>query len=72
MKILRDKDGMPIDRDHNNPIIDTRIYQVYYKDGHKASLAANEIANNMFSKVNREGNRHVLFQEIVDHRYDGT
>ena len=26
----------------------------------------------MFAQVNREVNRHVLFQEIVDHRYDGT
>ena len=28
-KRLRDKDGPPIDRSHNNPILDTRMYEVY-------------------------------------------
>ncbi len=43
-----------------------------HKDGHKASLAANAIAENMFSQVDDEGNRHVSFEEIVDHRIDGS
>jgi hypothetical protein len=69
-KRLRDKDGLPIDRAHNNLILDTRICQVEYPDGHKASLAANAIAENMFAQVDDEGNRHVLFKEIVDHQTD--
>ena len=71
-KRLRDKDGLPIGRANNNPILDTRMYQVEYSDGHKASLAANAIAENMFAQVDNEGNRHVLFEEIADHRTDGT
>ena len=71
-KRLRDKDGLTIDRSHNNPILDTRMYEVEYKDRHKTSLAANAIADSMFDKVDVEGNWHVLFQEIVDHRYDST
>ena len=47
------------------------MYEVEYQDGHKASLSANAIAQNMFAKVDEEGNRHILFQEIVDHRVDG-
>ena len=27
-KSLRDKDRMPIGRSHNNPILDTRMYEV--------------------------------------------
>jgi hypothetical protein len=69
---LRDKDGLPIGRANNNPMLDTRMYQVEYSDGHKASLAANAIAENMFAQVDDEGNRHVLFKEIADHRTDGT
>ena len=61
-KYLRDKDGPPIGRAHNNPILYTSIYEVEYKDGHKASLAENSIADNMFDKVNVEVNQHVLFQ----------
>ena len=72
MKHFRDKGGLPIDRSHNNPILDTRMYEVEYKDRHKSSLAANEIAENVFDEVNVEGNWHVLLQDVVDHRYDGT
>jgi hypothetical protein len=71
-KRLRDKDGLPIGKANDNPILDTRMYQVEYSDGHKASLAANAIAENMFAQVDDEGNRHVLFKEIIDHRTDGS
>ena len=70
-KLLRDKDGLPIGRAHNNTILDTIMYGVKYKDGQKDLLAANEIAENISAKVDGEGNRHVLFLEIVEHRYDG-
>ena len=69
---MRDKDGLPIGRSNNNPILDTRMYEVEYQDGHKTSLAANAIAENMFAQVDDEGNRHVLFEAIVDHQTDGT
>jgi hypothetical protein len=39
---------------------------------HEASLAANAIAENMFAQVDDKGNRHALFEEIADHRTDGT
>ena len=52
--------------------MDTRLYEVEYTDGHKASLVANTIAMNMFAQVDEEGHRHVLFDEIIDHRTDGT
>jgi hypothetical protein len=71
-KRLKDKDGLPIGRANNNPILDKRMYEVEYPNGHKASLAANAIAENMFAQVNDEGNRHVLFEEIIDHQTDGT
>ena len=48
------------------------MYKVEYNDGHKYFLAENAIADNMIDQVNGEGNWHVLFQEIIDHRYDGT
>ena len=43
-----------------------------YQDGYKATLAANAIAINMFAQVDSEGNRHVMFDQILDHRTDGT
>ena len=71
-KRLREKYRLSIGRAHNNPILDIRIYEVYYRDGHKDFLASNKIAESMFAWVNGEGNRYVLFQDIVDHRYDST
>jgi hypothetical protein len=51
--------------------LDTRIYEVEFPDGYKTSLAANAIAENLYAQVDEEGNRHVLFEEIIDHRTTG-
>ena len=48
------------------------MYEVEYTDGHKASLAANNIAENMFAQVDDEGNRYQLLSEIIDHRTNGS
>jgi hypothetical protein len=72
VKRLRDGNGLPIGTANNNPILDTRMYEVEYPDGHKAALAANAIAENMFAQTDMEGNRHVLFEVIIDHRADGS
>ena len=42
-KRLKEKDGLTIGRSNNNPIPYTRMYQLEYKCGHKASLSANAI-----------------------------
>ena len=70
-KRLRDANGLPIGTAHDNPILDSRMYEVEYQDGHKSAMAANAIAQNLFAQVDAEGNRHVLFDEIIDHRTDG-
>ena len=67
IKRLRDKDGIPIGTANDNPILDSRVYEVEFLDGHKASLAANAIAENLFAQVYDEGYCTVLMQEIVDH-----
>lgn len=71
VKRLRDKDGLPISTANDNPILDSRDYEVEFQDGYKASLAANAIAENLFAQIDDEGNRHVLFQEIIDYRTTG-
>ena len=71
-KRLKDNQGRPIGIASDNPIIDTRMYEVKYQDGHMAALTGNLIAENIFAQVDEEGNRSVLFDEIVDVRTDGT
>jgi Reverse transcriptase (RNA-dependent DNA polymerase). len=71
-KQLRDANGIPIGTANDNPILDTRMYEVEYLDGYMASLAANTIAENLFAQVDEEGNRYVLMDAIADHRVDGS
>ena len=71
-KRLRDANGLPIGTSDNNPILDTRLYEVEYPDGYKTSMAANSIAENLFAQIDQEGNRFVAFDSIMDHRTDGT
>ena len=71
-KLIRDANVFPIGCSHDNPLLDTQLYEVEYADGNKESLSANAIAINMFAQVDEEGNRHVFLDEIVDHRTDGT
>ena len=68
---LRDTDGITIGMANENPIFDSRMYEVEYLDGTKASLAANYIAENLFTQVDQEGNRHVLLDELIDSRVNG-
>ena len=67
VKHLQYTDGIPIGTANDNPILDSRVYEVEFLDGHKASLAANAIAENLFAQVDDEGYCTVLMQEIVNH-----
>lgn len=48
------------------------MYEVEFPDGATQALNANYLAQNLFAQVDQEGNRHVLFSNIVDYRTDGT
>ena len=69
---MRDESGNPIGRRHDNPILDSRIYEVEFSFGENMSLAANTIEENMLAKVNEQGNSHIIIDEIIDLRTDGT
>ena len=71
-KRLRDSNGLPIGTSNENPILERLVYEVEYQDGHKESMTADAIAQNLLAQVNAEGNRHGLVDEIFDHRTDGT
>jgi len=44
---------------------------VEYLNGHRAALAANTIAVNMFAQVDDEGHRTLLLEDVVNHRVNG-
>ena len=71
-KRLKGKDGIPIINAAENPILDTRMYEVEYANGYKKSMTANTIAINLFSQVDQYGQRFLLFNAIIDLRTNCT
>ena len=69
---LTDSKGIPVGEANENPILDTRVYEVEYADGYTAAMSANEIAASLFAQVDDEGSRHVLLDSLVDHRTDSS
>ena len=68
----RDKDGGVIGEYNVNPILNTRVYGVMFPDSSIQQYAANLIAENIYSQVDKDGHRYTLMDEIVDHRKDDT
>ena len=68
----KDDNGNPIGIRNNNPILDTREYEVQFPDGSIDILSANSIAEAMYSQVDEQGFHHLLIKEITDHRKDGS
>ena len=63
-----DEDGKPVGIPNNNPLLDQRLYEVEFLDGHIENLTANIIAENLLAQVDDEGHRQVLLEDIEDHR----
>jgi hypothetical protein len=66
------EDGIPIGTRSNNPLTDSRVYEVEFLDGSTEVLAANIIAENLLAQVDNEGHRQLMLKEIIDHRTNGT
>ena len=69
-KRIRNDNGLPTQKSRENPILDTRMYKVEYADGDNSDFFYNLIAENMFVKIDEGGDRHVLMDTIIDHRFD--
>ena len=70
-KRLKNNEGTPIGVANSNPILDTRLYEVEYPDGHCAATSANIISENLLSQVDHDGHRALHFDVIIGHR-DGS
>ena len=68
----RDRDGHVRGKANNNPILDTRVYNVEFLDGTEAEYAANTIAENMWAQCDENGMQHLLMDEIVGHKCDSN
>ena len=62
--------GDLIGKANQNPILDTRSYQVQFPGGEIAPYAANLIAENMITQCDPDGNQFLLLESITDHKKD--
>lgn len=67
-----DEEGIPIGVPSatNNPLTDTRAYEVEFIDGRIEVLTANVIAENLLAQVDEEGHRTLLLEQIEDYKED--
>ncbi|GAX20073.1 hypothetical protein FisN_1Lu447, partial [Fistulifera solaris] len=68
---VKNDDGIPIGSANENPILDTRYYEVEFPDGTVDSYSANIIAENLYAQIDDEGRMFAVLSEIVDHRKNG-
>ena len=54
---------------NENPILDTRTYEVEFPDGEVSEYTANVIAENMWAQCDLDGKQQVLLDAIVDHKF---
>jgi hypothetical protein len=66
----RDAQGIPMGTPHSNPILDAPVYKVTFPNGRTSEYATNLIIENIYQQVDSEGDNHLIFKEITDHRSD--
>ena len=67
---VRGPDGELRGLANNNPILDTRLYEVEFPDGRTKEYTANTIAENMYAMCDPQGNQYQLLEAITDHIYE--
>ena len=71
-KRLKYANRRPISVDNEKPTLDLKMYEVEYCEGYVAEMAANVIAQNLFTQVDQDGNIFVLIESIINTRTDVT
>ena len=64
----RDQDGIPIGSAHENPILNTAVYNVEHPDGNIHEYTANTIAEQLWDQVDDDGYDFGYLFEIIGHR----
>ena len=67
----RDVEGNAIVISNSNPILDTRTYEMEFKDGIMSNYSANVIVESMYAQCDEEGQQYLLFGSILYHNIDG-
>jgi len=63
-------DGVVVGKYHEDPILNSIVYDVEFPDGQVREYAANTIAENMWDQVDDEGFSKTMMKSIVSYRKD--
>ena len=66
----KNEDGTLRGTSNDNPILDTREYEVEFDDGSYSEYSANALAENLYNHIDENGHSHSLLSAIVDHEMD--
>jgi len=72
LKRKRDDNGNPTGVRNDNPILDTRQYEIEFPDGEIHTYTANVIAESLYSQVDSEGHESLYLAEIMDHKSNAS
>ena len=67
-----DANGFTIGRAHNNPLLDTRDYEVDLYDGLTDGYFSNIISENLYYQLDSQGHQNLVMSGIVDYKIDGS
>ena len=67
----KDANGKLFGTYHQNPMLNTNVYEVMFPDGGTSRYAANIIAENIYSQVDVDGHRYQLMDHIMNHKTNG-
>jgi hypothetical protein len=70
--LSKDDNGVAIGKSNENPILDSRVFEVMFPDGSVEQYSANIISENLLGQVGEDGHRYQMLDGIIDHRTDGT
>ncbi|GFH50586.1 hypothetical protein CTEN210_07062 [Chaetoceros tenuissimus] len=68
----RDATGYPVGEANENPILDTRVYELEFPDGRIEEYAVNMIAENLFKQADKDGWDSGIIEEFLDIRKDAS
>ena len=68
----RDAQGCEIETYHDNPIINSKVYEVVFQDGTVKEYDANVIVDNIYSQVDQEDFMCTMFDSIIDFKRDDS
>ncbi len=59
-------EGNIIGHAHDNPILDSCVYDIELADRKVTALTANAIAKAMYAQCDPDGNKYILFDELIE------